>query len=78
MGDNNNNNSNPGIELLLLTTAYTALCIIVGFFFSNAKRKSFRMNLLINSRSVKIGAILTFAVLMELLKSQMIFSTDLI
>ena len=41
-GGNNQNNANsttPGMDVLLVTTAYTVLCIIIGFLFKCRKRK---------------------------------------
>jgi hypothetical protein len=41
-GGNNQNNANsttPGMDVLLITTAYTVLCIIIGFLFKCRKRK---------------------------------------
>ena len=41
-GGNNQNNAystTPGMDVLLITTAYTVLCIIIGFLFKCRKRK---------------------------------------
>ena len=34
-----NNSTTPGMDVLLITTAYTVLCIIIGFLFKCRKRK---------------------------------------
>lgn len=39
MGKGKNSTSTPGMDVLLITTAYTVLCIIIGFLFKCRKRK---------------------------------------